>query len=396
VSPTSSNAAGPTSSPERTVLSTDRQAGSGTPESNAAGPTSLPETNETSLAPLIALPFPEDNQSFTTDDGVVVQTYDWGGDGPPLVLAHATGLHAHVWLPLVQRLRSSFHCYAIDARAQGDTTAPPGADVLIEANAVAQELARNANAQGSSAQQGATQSASDLNGANPAPNQSSNQASNQASGFAWANITKEYTKAMDIWGLSGRGDVFGFGHSQGGYALLSAALERPGTFAHVFGFEPVIFLAPKNAVVGNPMDNFMANNARKRREVFASKQEAYENYRAKLPFKMADDDVTRSYVHWGFEDLPDGGVRLKCRAAWEGELFSLSMSDLYHRLPAVDCPVTLGLGEFTSDAFNESVPLQHAQMPNSSVMHFPGRSHFGPLENTDEMAAVIRTSFLGQ
>jgi pimeloyl-ACP methyl ester carboxylesterase len=344
------------------------------------------------LDPLIALPFPEDNQSFTTDDGVVVQTYDWGGDGPPLLLAHATGLHAHVWLPLVQRLRSSFHCYAIDARAQGDTTAPPGADALIEANTVAQELARNANAQSSPLQPGATQSAGDRNGANPAPN----QAANQASGFAWANITKEYTKAMDIWGLSGRGDVFGFGHSQGGYALLSAALERPGTFAHVFGFEPVIFLAPKNAVVGNPMDNFMANNARKRREVFASKQEAYENYRAKLPFKMADDDVTRSYVHWGFEDLPDGAVRLKCRAAWEGELFSLSMSDLYHRLPAVDCPVTLGLGEFTSDAFNESIPLQHAQMPNSSIMHFPGRSHFGPLENTDEMAAVIRMSFLGK
>jgi pimeloyl-ACP methyl ester carboxylesterase len=339
------------------------------------------------LDPLIALPFPEDNQSFTTDDGVVVQTYDWGGDGPPLLFAHATGLHAHVWLPLVQRLRSSFHCYAIDARAQGDTTAPAGADALIERNTVAQELARKANAMATATEPNATE-------LSPSVNPSASPPPRQASGFAWANITKEYTKAMDIWGLSGRGDVFGFGHSQGGFALLSAALERPGTFAHVFGFEPVVFLAPKNASVGNPMDNFMANNARKRREVFASKQEAYENYRAKLPFKMADDDVTRSYVHWGFEDLPDGGVRLKCRAAWEGELFSLSMSDLYYRLPKVDCPVTLGLGEFTSDAFNESIPLQHAQMPNSSIMHFPGRSHFGPLENTDEMAAVIRTTFL--
>jgi pimeloyl-ACP methyl ester carboxylesterase len=343
------------------------------------------------MNPLIALPFPEDNQSFTTDDGVVVQTYDWGGDGPPLLFAHATGLHAHVWLPLVQRLRSSFHCYAIDARAQGDTTAPAGAEELIERNTVAQELARKANVTGAASPTGSIPTESSL-----VTNHVPDQVPNQVSGFAWANITKEYTKAMDIWGLSGRGDVFGFGHSQGGFALLSAALERPGTFARVFGFEPVVFLAPTNASVGHPMDNFMANNARKRREVFASKQEAYENYRAKLPFKMADDDVTRSYVHWGFEDLPDGGVRLKCRAAWEGELFSFSMSDLYYRLPDVDCPVTLGLGEFTSDAFNESIPMQHAQMPNSSIMHFPGRSHFGPLENTDEMAAVIRTTFLHQ
>jgi 2-C-methyl-D-erythritol 4-phosphate cytidylyltransferase len=40
---TSSDAVGPTSSPERTVLSTDRQAGSEAPASNAVGPTPSPE-----------------------------------------------------------------------------------------------------------------------------------------------------------------------------------------------------------------------------------------------------------------------------------------------------------------------------------------------------------------
>jgi pimeloyl-ACP methyl ester carboxylesterase len=339
-----------------------------------------------SLRPLIELPFNEVNDSFVTDDGVTIQTYDWGGDGPPLLLAHATGLHAHVWLPLVQRLRSSFHCYAIDARAQGDSSAPNGAQTLVDEN-VAFQLAA---AQSAATQNGATQ--------NVAGNPSEPVAAKtptSVSGFAWDNITNEYAKAMDIWGLSGRGDVYGFGHSQGGFALLSAALARPGSFAHVFGFEPVIFLAPENAVVGNPMDNFMATIARKRREVFASKQEAYENYRTEPPFKRADDDVTRSYVHWGFDDLEDGSVRLKCRAAWEGELFSLSMSSLYHRLPEIDCQVTLGIGEFTSPAFEESVPMQHAKIPGSTLMQFPGRSHFGPLENSDEMAAVIRKSFLG-
>jgi pimeloyl-ACP methyl ester carboxylesterase len=335
-------------------------------------------TSAPSLDPLITLPFPEDKQSFITDDGVTIQTYNWGGDGPPLLLAHATGLHAHVWLPLVQRLRSSFHCYALDARAQGDSTAPQGSQALVDENTAFQKAAVNTPSDGTGV-----------------PDTFVAPPSTRISGFAWRNITEEYAKAMDIWGLSGRGDVFGFGHSQGGYALLSAALARKGSFAHIFGFEPVIFLAPENAVVGNPMDNFMATIARKRREVFASKQEAYENYRAKPPFKTADDEVTRSYVHWGFDDLEDGTVRLKCRAAWEGELFSLSMSDLFHRLPEMDCRVTLGLGEFTTPAFTESIPMQHAQMPNSSIMHFPGRSHFGPLENSDEMASVIRKTFLG-
>ena len=316
----------------------------------------------TASEPLTALPFPEVQDCFTTNDGVVIQTYDWGGDGPPLLFAHATGLHAHVWVPLAQRLRAHFHCYAIDARAQGDSTAPAGAQALVDQ---ANEPAATPNSPKSK------------------------------SGFAWDNITHEYATAMDIWGLSGRGDVFGLGHSQGGFALLSAALARPGTFAHIFGFEPVIFPAPANAVEGHPMDNHMASIARKRREVFGSKREAYENYRGKLPFKMADDDVTRSYVHWGFDELVDGTVRLKCRAAWEGELFSLAMSNLFHRLPGIDCQVTLGIAEFTTPNFTDSIPMQQAQMPNSTVMHFPGRSHFGPLENTDEMATIVRNTFLG-
>jgi pimeloyl-ACP methyl ester carboxylesterase len=357
--------------------------------------------------PLITLPFPEIQDSFLADDGVIIQTYDWGGDGPPLLFAHATGLHAHVWLPLVQRLRSSFHCYAIDARAQGDSTAPAGAQALVDYNA-AQIAALQSAVDASANPETTTPTSTSIptiaptdtpaNTSTVAPGMAAktpSPSSSGQSGFAWDNITNEYAKAMDIWGLSGRGDVFGFGHSQGGFALLSAALARPGTFAHVFGFEPVIFLAPENAVVGNPMDNFMATIARKRREVFASKQQAYENYRTKLPFKMADDEVTRSYVHWGFDDLEDGTVRLKCRAAWEGELFSLSMSSLYHRLPELNCPVTLGIGEFTSPAFEESVPMQHAKIPGSTLMRFPGRSHFGPLENSDEMAAVIRKTFLG-
>ena len=103
-----------------------------TTPSNAVG--SSLTASDHSLHPLIELPFDEINDSFTTDDGVIIQTYDWGGEGPPLLLAHATGLHAHVWLPLVQRLRSSFHCYAIDARAQGDSTAPEGAQRLVDEN----------------------------------------------------------------------------------------------------------------------------------------------------------------------------------------------------------------------------------------------------------------------
>ena len=51
---------------------------------------------------------------FPSTDGVEVAAYDLGGKGPPLLLAHATGFHAHVFVPLAGRLAGRFHCFAFD------------------------------------------------------------------------------------------------------------------------------------------------------------------------------------------------------------------------------------------------------------------------------------------
>src|SRR5690348_13287336 len=61
----------------------------------------------------------------TSTDGVVIPVHDLGGDGPPLLLAHATGFHGRVWQPCASHL-ADFHCYAPDLRGHGDSVAPPG------------------------------------------------------------------------------------------------------------------------------------------------------------------------------------------------------------------------------------------------------------------------------
>ena len=297
----------------------------------------MPDVADT---PLAALQFPEVQRRFASTGGVQVATYDWGGDGPPLVFAHATGLHAHVWLPLAARLRLSFHCYAVDLRAQGETGAgdPPA--------------------------------------------------------FDWDNGALDFVAALDGLGLSGRGDVHGIGHSQGGYSVYQGELRRPGTFAHLFGFEPVTFPTSEGGVsVAAEGDNHMALLASKRREVFVSRLAAYDNYRAKPPFSLIDDDALRAYVAWGFDDLDDGTVRLKCRAASEAALFAHSFTDTFDHLNEIECEVTLGLAEFTNEGFKMTVPLQAERLRHGRLLRFPGRTHFGVLERTDEMADVIRRSF---
>jgi pimeloyl-ACP methyl ester carboxylesterase len=312
------------------------------PSSPAPTDRVLDDNGNEVLEPLFVVPFGERVATFESSNGVRVPTYDWGGDGPPLVFAHATGLHAHVWIPLVTRMRAHFHCYGIDVRGQGNANLP-----------------------------------SDGN-------------------LTWPKITQDYAAALDGLGLSGRSDVFGIGHSQGGFGLITAELERPGTFSHIFGFEPVLYPLPAGQTPDTAVDNHMSVVAIKRREIFASRAAAYVNYQAKLPFRDADDDVTRCYAQWGFSEIPDGTVRLKCRAATEAALFANSGTQAFERIHTIGCRVTLGLSEFTTPNFAESIPLAHKEIPNSEVMHFPGRTHFGILRGTDEIASTLTSLFLGE
>ena len=137
----------------------------------------------------------------------------------------------------------------------------------------------------------------------------------------------------------------------------------------------------------------MAVLAAKRREVFASRQAAYDNYKGKPPFMSIDDEALRGYVEWGFDDLDDATVRLKCRAAQEAALFANSATDTFDRLPELACAVTLGLGEFTNEGFQTIVPLQAERLGRGTLVDFPGRSHFGILEGCVEMADLIRAAF---
>src|SRR6478735_7965152 len=62
-------------------------------------------------------------------DGVELELHDLGGDGPPLLIAHATGMCAGAYLPMVPLLAPHVHVWALDFRAHGDSTAPDSGDL---------------------------------------------------------------------------------------------------------------------------------------------------------------------------------------------------------------------------------------------------------------------------
>lgn len=303
-------------------------------------------SDPTSPAALL-LSFPEVEHVIDAPGGIRMRAYDWGGTGPTLVLAHATGLHAHVWLPLVTHLRQSFRCIGVDLMGQGASSLPDNGD------------------------------------------------------HSWHGVAAGLVSVLEHFGLAGRGDVYGIGHSQGGYAVLEAELRRPGTFRSVFVHEPVVFPPMPGMNPGDTWpDNPMAVLTRRRRRTFASADVAIANFAKKPPFGRCDRSVVEAYVYWGFrptgvvDDQGNAEIGLVCSPETEAALFSASVTDIFNRLPQLGCDVTYGLGEEAGN-FEGIVPLAAAATPKGTLLRLPGRTHFGILEGVDEMAVIIRDCLLG-
>ena len=266
-------------------------------------------------------------------DGVELVVHDLGGDGPPLLLAHATGFHGMVWAPMAERLARSFHAWAIDFRGHGDSSRPSG-------------------------------------------------------GFDWHGFADDVLAVVDDFGLE---RPFGVGHSKGGAALLLAEQRRPGTFRAMFLYEPVVF---PEVPWGGTTENPLSESARRRRDSFASYDDAYGNFSSKPPFSALHPDALRAYVDHGFAAQPDGSVRLKCRREDEAEVYAMAAHHhAFGSLPQVSCPVVVGRGDDDWSPPAGVAADVAANLPAGRLETFDGLGHFGPLEDPDALAAAVERAF---
>ncbi len=275
-----------------------------------------------------------------TSGSVQLALHDLGGDGPPLLLAHATGFHGRVWEPVAAHLRD-FHVYSLDFRGHGDSAVPEGTS------------------------------------------------------FEWEHFGDDVLAVVDALAERDDNDFAGHGllaagHSKGGASLLLAEQKRPGTFAALYLYEPVVFPGPPPSGDG---PNPLAAGALKRREVFDSHDAAYENFASKPPLDVLHPEALRAYVDHGFASQPDGTVRLKCRPASESAVYTMgSQHSAWAHLDDVRCPVTVAMGAdapFTPASF---APAIVERLPHGRLEQHPDLGHFGPLEDPAAIAAAIRAA----
>jgi pimeloyl-ACP methyl ester carboxylesterase len=275
----------------------------------------------------------EPKSFFVDANGIRLSCQDWGGEGQPIVILHATGFLGRVYRPFAVALRSSGHVYSYDQRGHGDSSRPADGD------------------------------------------------------YTWASTTADLKAFIEAMKLKG---TRGLGHSAGATAIGALAGTEPELVSRAVLVEPVVFddEAPESE------ENSLYERTLKRKRRFESVDAMFRNLENKPPFDTWRRDMLRDYCEHGTRPAAGGGVELKCPPEIEAEFYARSRE--YAGLPMIlksRSPLLVIFGE-KSDSPGNAIPDKiAAQLENGRVVTVAGASHFLPMEQPEEVIRMATEFF---
>ena len=274
------------------------------------------------------LPAPIDR--FLTVNGVQLHYLEWEGVGPPVLLLHATGFHAHLWDPIARLLSGRFRLLVPDARGHGDSEKPE-------------------------------------------------------TGYEWSVFIEDIIAFLDALNVRG---AIAVGHSMGATTLAGAASRRPDLFERIVLLDLVLF--PRELRGLPEAHNPMVAAARKRRQHWPNREELFRHYHGRPPFDTWREECFRLYIEHGTGLETDGSVRLKCPGEIEAQVFAGGVNyDAWSQLNHVAASTLLVRGEL-SPTFPERVAVRAlGRLRRGKLVALSGPTHFIPMEEPEKVASMI-------
>jgi lipase len=258
---------------------------------------------------------------------------DFGGDGPPLVLLHATGFHAWIWAPYARRLRATHHALALDQRGHGESDKPP-------------------------------------------------------EGYQWTRFGEDLAGFLEALDLD---RVSAVGHSKGATAIAAAAAAGSRRLARAVLIDPVLTFTPLREPAS---EHPLAVGALRRRQVWPSRQAMFTALRERMTFATWEAEFLHLYVDHGVADRPDGTVELLCPGQIESQIYANGpLLDAATILPALRVPTLLMRGAESPAFTGPEADRTLGHLTLGSLVAIPDTGHFLPMERSlavgDQIARFI-------
>jgi len=172
---------------------------------------------------------------FVGRPGQELAVWEWPGEDPPFLFAHATGFHGRCWDYII-RMFPERRCLATDARGHGRSSQP--------------ELP-----------------------------------------YHWRIFGRDMTAVAEHFDVR---DAIGIGHSSGGHTTVQTAALRPQTYRALLLVDPTIF--PIDWYGAEPLD---VSATLRRRNIWTSPDEMFERFKGRLPFVRWRPEILRDYCDYG-------------------------------------------------------------------------------------------------
>lgn len=278
-------------------------------------------------------------------NGVELAYCEWRpelrGREAPILLVHATGFHARVWDPVVERLGERY-VVSLDQRSHGR--------------------------------------------------------SEKTEIHHWREFGRdlaEFVEALDLR------DVIGVGHSMGGHAMVDAAAALPERFRRLVLIDPVIASRDDYATGGWTIARFGGEKhpTAKRKRRFESPEAMIERFRDREPYRAFHAAALRAYCTHGLLPAADGdGFELACPPEIEASIYMTSRTNVavWDSVDALELPVTViraklppadrGVMDFSS---SPTWPGLAGEFRHGREVFLPDSTHFLPMEQPDRISELI-------
>ena len=265
-----------------------------------------------------------------------IATWEWEGEGNPILLVHATGLHGRCWDRVVNELPTR-RVIAVDVRGHGQSSCPPPP-------------------------------------------------------YRWSHLARDVARVVEQLRLE---HMVGVGHSMGGNLVTRVAAELPTRFDRILLLDPAIVPPEILAMIATAGDRIPPVRRRSR---FASASQMAARLRQRDGFSRWDLRVLEDYCRHGLRPSPDGhGFELACPPEIEGACYvGQADPDIYEQLRSIDLPVHIVRarahpeGRFIPDfSYSPTWPNLVNEFRNATELHLTESTHFFPMEQPELVAALV-------
>ena len=213
---------------------------------------------------------------------------------------------------------------------------------------------------------------------------------------SWRDAADDLLRAIEHFDLR---EIVAVGHSLGGVISMLALLEQPARFRALIMLDPVLLpqatldMLARAREAGRIDEVPLVQGARRRRQYFDSREDAYSRFSQKPIFADWPEEALRLYVEHGLHPRDNGaGLELSWSPQWEAYYFATVYQDIWHDLPKLNALApTLIIRAGHSETFpEESYARARSLVPGAAFHVLRGQGHLFPQAAPQETARVIR------